>query len=133
MPAEPRGQGGFTLIETLVAFVMLASVLAVLMQNLSQGMRNQRVSVHYLEAMQVAQSRLAEIPFVDEDMARQQMGPEDAPLRWEVDIRPHQPAEGGVSGGTTLYEVLVRVMWRERGGTSELQLQTLRVGDAPDG
>lgn len=132
MPADRRRQRGFTLIETLVAFVLLASVLAVLMQNLSQGMRHQRVSVHYLDAVQIAQSRLAEIPFVDAQMPREWIGPEDETPRWEVNITPHAVTADAAPGATNLYEVVVRVFWRERGGISQFELRTLRTGANPD-
>lgn len=129
-PSTDRARG-FTLIETLVAFVLLSSVLAVLMQNLSLGMRNQRASRHYLEAVQLAESLLAEVPWVREDTPRETFGPEEDPLIWAIVITPYQPGDGMVTSNLALFEVAVTVRWRERGGFSEFTLSSLRTGVVP--
>lgn len=129
-PPTDRARG-FTLIETLVAFVLLSSVLAVLMQNLSLGMRNQRASLHYLEAVQLAESLLAEVPWVSAETPRETFGPEQDPLVWSITITPYQPGDGSVTSNLALFEVAVTVRWRQRAGFSEFTLSSLRTGAVP--
>lgn len=146
-PAAPgtggrgRSQRGLTLIEVLVAFVVLALTLGVILQIFSGGLRNARLSDAYTRALLLAESRLeavgAEQPVVPGETAGQ-LG-ED--LRWLVRIQPWAGtaadplAVSGPSGGgqpaRLLYEVQVQVVWQAGGRERSIRLTSLRLGDAP--
>ena len=54
-----RHSRGYTLVEVLVAFVILAMALSVLLRIFSGGVRNVGVSSDYAKAVLIAESRLA--------------------------------------------------------------------------
>src|SRR5690606_40398158 len=68
MPS-PRA-AGFSLIEALVAMVILALSLGALYQAAAGATRNVRVDERYTYAVQIAQSLLAEHPFVQRSEER---------------------------------------------------------------
>ena len=53
-----RSQRGLSLIEVLVAFVVLALTLGVILQIFSGGLRNARLSDAYTRALLLAETRL---------------------------------------------------------------------------
>ncbi|MEW6691611.1 MAG: prepilin-type N-terminal cleavage/methylation domain-containing protein [Pseudomonadota bacterium] len=61
--SSPRGglARGFSLLEVVVAFSILAMAMGVLMALFSQGLRNAQVARDYGRALVLAQSRLAEV------------------------------------------------------------------------
>ncbi len=121
---------GMTLIEVLVAFIVLSLTMAVIMQIFSGGMRNAKLANSYSRAVFLAESRLAaaglERSLVLGDDAGQ-VGPD---LHWRVSVIP---AEGdGASDRqlmpVRLYQVLVTVAWNEDGHERKLELSSLRLG-----
>ena len=54
-----RRSGGYTLIEVLVAFMIMAMALTVLLRIFSGGVRNIDVSSDYARAVLIAESQLA--------------------------------------------------------------------------
>ena len=121
---------GMTLIEVLVAFVVLSVTMAVILQIFSGGMRNARLADSYSRAVFLAESRLAaagvERPLVPgEDGGR--VGQD---LMWRVSVIPSES-----SGATDLpllpvrlYEVRVLVGWVEDGRDRQIALSTLKLG-----
>lgn len=122
-----------TLIEVLVAFVILSLTMAVLMQIFSGGMRNARLANAYSQAVFLAESRLAaagiEQPLVPGETA----GQVGADLRWRVRIAALE--DDGVTDRQTtptrLYEVRAWVGWSEGGRERQVELASLRLGPPP--
>lgn len=135
-----RSQRGLTLIEVLVAFVVLALTLGVILQIFAGGLRNARLSDAYTRALLLAESRLEAVgreQLLVPGETRGQLG-ED--LRWLVQIEPWvgtatDPLAPGPSGGPQparlLYAVRVQVAWQAQGRERSLRLTSLRLGDAP--
>ena len=59
LPARPAREAGFTILEVLTAFVLLAVTLAALLQVFSGGLRDAQLADEYARAVMMAQSRLA--------------------------------------------------------------------------
>ena len=134
-----RRQRGFTLVEIVVAFVLLSLVLATGFEIFSSGLRRAGELDDLSRAIVIAQSRLASVG-MEEAIAEGtvQGESEDRRFRWtqataptaEGMPPPDQPQPG--PGTYMLYRVDVRVDWmggdqRER----HYQLATLVLGTRP--
>lgn len=119
-----------SLIEVLVAFVVLSMTMAVVMQIFSGGIRNARVTDHYSRALFLAQSRLAAVGVEEPLLPGETSGDGGAPLRWRISIFP-QDVEGGSEvqpPAVSLYQVRVRVGWSEDGRERQIELISQRLG-----
>lgn len=121
---------GMTLIEVLVAFVVLSLTMAVIMQIFSGGMRNARMAASYSRAVFLAESRLAAVGVERPLAAGEESGQAGRELRWQVIVTPFE-----VDGATDqpmmsmrLYQVRARVGWSEDGGERQVELVSLRLG-----
>lgn len=132
MPARSSSErshpGGFTLVEVLVAFVILALSLGGLLQVFGTGLRSSRVSESYGIASLLAQSRLATVGIVAPISVGETEGQFDDRFRWRVAVRPYEE-DGLELGSPTLppYEVIVTILWDERDEQRSVSLETLRL------
>lgn len=125
------GQHGFSLLEVLVAFTILALTLGVLMQIFSRAMSVTTISWGYDQAAVVAEGQLNrvgfEIPLVDGVYE----GETAEGVAWTLRIAPY-PLDPDTFGEPPLwpYRVVVDVLWQDGGGTvRHLSLPTLRLGE----
>lgn len=131
-------QAGFTLLEVLIAFAILAIAVVSLIQLTSQGMRLLKVSGDHQEAVQLA-DRIARETTVspdklEPDTASIETG-EEGQFAWERRIErlplpeefERKPAAQGAAELPGLYAVSVAVHW---GRNQSVQVATLR-GPAP--
>lgn len=120
-------QAGFSLLEILVAFAIMATVVTVLLQVFAGGLRNLRVGEDYVVAATLAESRLAElgrsVPVVEGEEA----GAWDR-YSWQVRIAPWDGLELPDTSDVVLYEVAVIVRWSEGTRERALRLSSLRPG-----
>lgn len=121
---------GMTLIEVLVAFVVLSLTMAVIMQIFSGGMRNARMAESYSRAVFLAESRLAAAGIERPLAAGEDSGQVGRELRWQVIVTPVE--DDGASDRqmmpARLYQVRARVGWSEDGGERQIELVSLRLG-----
>ena len=137
MTAVP--QRGFSLLEVLVAFTILALSLGVLMQIFSGSLRNADVTRDQAQAVALAQSLLASAGVEATLVPGERTGVLDDKFRWLLRVSPfvQEPRPGETEAVRSplpldLWEVAVRVAW---GGDSRLPeraltLTTLRVQPA---
>ncbi len=123
---------GFTLIEVLVAFAILALALGVLLQVFSTGLRNARVSEAYTTATLLAESKLAQVGIEDPLVEGQSVGRFDDRFRWLIEVRPYQESEPDAAPEreglpVRAYEVVVTVSWDEVHDKRSVSLTTLRL------
>jgi general secretion pathway protein I len=82
---------GFSLLEVLVAFVVLALALGVIMRVFSQGMSRVGESEIYARAVTLAESKLAQlgagIPLEEGETS----GESEGALRWRVRLAAYEP------------------------------------------
>ena len=67
LPSKQRPQWGFSLIEMLVALVVLSLSLSALYQAATGATRNVRVAAQYTDAVMLAESMLAEHSYITEE------------------------------------------------------------------
>jgi len=132
-PARRRDQRGFTLIETLVAFVVLVLVLAVILQISSRGARSERLAAEYARATVIANNRLV---LLDEDgplAETTRKGRIDGRYDWELRVRPAQVenpvADPGPVHTYIPFDVHVSVYWDSGGRSRKLTIDTLRLAN----
>ena len=127
MPSKYRGM---TLIEVLVAFVVLSLTMAVTMQIFSGGMRNARLADTYSRAVFLAESKLAAVGIEQPLTPAESNGQVGSDFRWRVVVGPYDDsgAADRLSLPVRLYQVRVRVNWNESGRERQIELASLRLG-----
>jgi general secretion pathway protein I len=131
-----RRQRGFTLIEVVVAFVLLSLVLSVGFEIFSTGMARAGELDERSRALAVAQSRLADAGMEQNFAEGQTVGEsDDRHFRWTTTVSatdegqtPNMPALSTY----ILWRVEVRVDWTNAAGRpQQLTLATLALGPRP--
>lgn len=125
---SPHRQGGFSLLEVLVAFAVLAISLGVLMQIYSRATLTTVTTLQYSEAASLAESLLArvgsEIPLEPGAHSGRSVDGFD----WEVTIAPIQLGDDAFSTPEIApYAVNASVLWRDTNQVRRLSLPTLRL------
>lgn len=138
-PRTHRTRRGFSLLEVLVAFVILSLILGVSMRIFSGGLRNARNVDEYQQAMLLAQSRLATVGIETPLKSGESFGEYESGHRWFVRIRPYWEPQMQISGQTTqtaqpvplmpvsLLLVEVEVQWGDAEKPRLATLATLRL------
>jgi general secretion pathway protein I len=124
---------GFSLIEVLVAFMILAMSLTVLMRIFSGGLANVAVAGDYSRALVLAQSQLARAG-VSEPLAPGDLGGTwEQQFHWRQVVRPYMPWDTDSNASLTVsaYLVSVIVEWERGGRDGRIQLESVRL--QPDG
>jgi general secretion pathway protein I len=126
-------EAGFTLVETLVALVVLAMILAALSQALGTGWRGLAAAAGESEALALAQSRLASVGIEAPFAAGVVEGETEGGLRWRVETNAYESANPVSLVGrprTTLWRVVARVTWSDPAspaGAREIVLETVKI------
>lgn len=132
-----RKHEGFSLLEILVAFTLLAVAMGVLMQIFSRGVNGATLADRYAKATMYAESKLATVGVETQLKESTDAGKFDDDFSWSLAVRPYQdpfPKEATVVDfeklmPTQLYEVELKVSFtaddrRER----VVNLSTLKIG-----
>jgi general secretion pathway protein I len=128
---------GFSLLEVLVAFVILALVLGVLMQIFSGGLRNTKRAGEYQQAMLLAQSKLEGIGIETALEEGVSSGDFDDIYHWKLEISPYQDEQVSAPGPKSivlvkLLQVDLSVEWPGRDKNRVVRLKTLRLASQAD-
>ncbi|MFO1152198.1 MAG: prepilin-type N-terminal cleavage/methylation domain-containing protein [Rhodospirillales bacterium] len=129
--AHPRSpDAGFTLLEVLIAFALVAFVLAAVMQVFSGGMRITSLVEQRVVASMLAQSKLTEMGANQPLVPGVESGISDAGYRWTAEVQEYLDLTGQEAEGnsTKLYQLTVVVEWGPRINPRTLRLTTLHLG-----
>ena len=132
-----KAMQGFSLLEILVAFTVLAMAMGVLMQIFSRGVNGATLADRYAKATMFAESKLASVGIEEALKETASAGKFGDDFSWALAVRPYQdpfPKEQSVVEfeklmPTQLYELDLNVSFtaddrRER----VLKISTLRLG-----
>ena len=137
-------EAGFSLLEVLVAFVVLALVASVLFRIFSGGLRNVDASERNMRAVLIAESALGGLGAATPLAAGTvRSGAADARYAVELTVVPYDEADAAaaLTLPLQLFRVVATVRWDDgAGATRSISLATLRAapregatGDAPRG
>jgi general secretion pathway protein I len=128
-----RDQRGYTLIEVVVAFALLALAMTLLLGSLTNATKQVRGAADAGRAALHAQSLLDQVG-VGEALApgRRDGELEDGRYRWELDVQPYAdptapPRVGEIVGAPRLLRLQLTMFWGEGGPRQRLSLQSLRL------
>ena len=125
-------QTGFSLLEVLVAFVVMGLVIGVLLQLFGSTMRTVALTDEYSFAVQIAESRLAavgsEIKVEEGETSGEEKG---SGYRWQLTMKPLEMGEKFEELPLPLqfYRVEVTVLWNSGDKPRTFQLSSLRFGE----
>ncbi len=131
-PSTTDRRRGFTLLEVLVAFAVLAVALGVAFEIFATGLRGARSADALTRAVLIAESRLARIGVETELTPGESEGETDDGTRWRIEIHD-QPAEDGdeervvTPSLPVLLDIIVTVSWGDAAGRQSFVLRTSRL------
>lgn len=127
----PKKQGGFTILEVLVAFLIASLLLSIILSSFSSGMSQLIHADRISQAAIVAQSRLAEVGVLQSLQVahyegRDQQSPD---FSWQVNIVPFEWefAAPLAAAGSTMYRVDIEVFWLSGKKKNSFLLSSLRT------
>jgi prepilin-type N-terminal cleavage/methylation domain-containing protein len=129
--AKGEADGGFTLMETIVALVIFVACYVLIQQGLQLGWRGVSASQSEIAALRVAQGRLAAVG-VEAPLEEGQQSGSDGGYTWTVDIHRQNAdaeSESRARSRPTGYWVAVEVSWRDEATRRphSLQMKTLKI------
>lgn len=131
-------QQGFSLLEILIAFSILALSLGILLKIFSGGVNTAIVAEDYTIAVQIAESIISKTGSVIPLKGHQSSGDENKKYHWELVISPYTLAGESFdpkSVPVELFKVQVTVVWGEGEGAGDdrqIQLSTLKLAAKKD-
>jgi general secretion pathway protein I len=125
---QPDREAGFTVVEVVAALTILAVALSVLLNVMSNSIRQTGRAESVAEAGALARSLLAkigtELPLRDGQIT----GQSDHGLRWQVNIAPYGDGSDRRDWPVAAHQILAEVLWRDGLQERSIVLTTLRLG-----
>jgi general secretion pathway protein I len=122
----PGGSEGFTLLEVLVALLILSVSLAVLLAAFSQGLAYARENTTEAAARTLAQSLLAQAQAAPNPAFGDSVG-QSAALHWRVHIAPYGNGSDQTAWQQRAQQIDATVSWNYDGRARTVSLSTLRL------
>lgn len=125
-PAE-NTEAGFTLIETLVAFVILSGVVIIALSTMSESLRRMQQAARIVEASKVAQRVLENLSAENSDSQTTLSG-QQTKYQWRIEITPLPSPSISV-----MYPALVKVSVADADGKPipQAHMETIRMMRQP--
>jgi len=139
MKRRQTNSGGFTLLEVLVATVIMGVAVAGLIAGLSQSVKNAARLKDYDRAAMLARTKMNDLvvdkglPFdgtVEGQFDREQSG--GVPSGWRASLRPFDVPPKAGPGMTILQRIGLEIWWEPAAGTRRtIQLESYRPVPIP--
>jgi general secretion pathway protein I len=131
IPKQLNKQQGFSLLEILIAFSILALSLGILLKIFSAGVNTALVAEDYTAAVQIAESLMAKTGVETPLQANQASGLENEKYHWLVEVSPFEfnPENVDTTAITAiLFKVKVIVSWGDDNTNDrQVELTTLKL------
>ncbi|MCF6281957.1 MAG: prepilin-type N-terminal cleavage/methylation domain-containing protein [Candidatus Polarisedimenticolaceae bacterium] len=129
-----KNQTGFSLLEVLVAFVILSLVLTMVFRLISGTLGNVSTVDGYTRALILAESTMARLGSEIPLEVGENHGDEGDNFSWSLSITPFEDSSETVALNppdqqAMLYQAVVLVNWKQGSKRHSLQLDTLRVSE----
>jgi type II secretion system protein I len=132
-------RAGFTLLEVLVATVIMGVAVTALIVGLSQSVKNAGRLADYDRAVMLARTRMNDLlldvnlPFegsVNGVFPADEAG--GIPSGWNAAMRPYDIPPNAVPGGTVLQQIALDIWWQPAtGGRRTMHLESYRAARIP--
>lgn len=124
----PNKQRGFSLLEILIAFSILALSLGILLKIFSSGVNTAQVAENYTIAVQIAESLMSQAGVAAPLQAGETSGIEQDKYEWLLRVTPHTLSFGNFASTkldaaqlpVTLFKISVVVSWGDDNRQLEL-------------
>lgn len=132
-------QSGFTLLEVMVAIVILGLGLTVVFELFSGGLKSVEISNDYSNAVILANKKMGELSLKEKLDVGKEMGDfsEEESYKWEVEIIPYKVDEetnkeiaspsARNDNPIKIYQLDVRVFWKSGLTEKDVRLTSLRT------
>jgi len=123
-----KNEQGFSLLEVVVALTILAGGFLTVLNLFSGSILSVDLSGQYLKAVTLANSKINELEILN-FQGNEYSGKfkNEESYRWEVDIAPYDSPLNAPVSGIQLQEILLKVLWEDRGQTRNVELATLHM------
>lgn len=118
---------GFSLLELLVAFTILALTLGALYPVLSQGTQSLILSDEYSRAVMIAESKLTMQGTDKTQLSTSISGTENEKYHWSSTLESYSGTESLDTAHLKLYTVSVQVTWTSLGKSHSVELNSLKL------
>ena len=137
MSRSPNKQRGFSLLEMLISFSILAVSLGILLKIFSSGIITAQVADNYTTAAQIASNLMAKTGVETPLKISENIGVENEFYHWRVRVNPQTfvSPELDLRGlPVDLFNVNVQVWWGDDDKTDDrvLELNTLKLAPPPE-
>ena len=123
-----NGEGGFALIEILVAVSVLAISLVVIFQLFSGGLKSRKLSEQYARGVFHAREKMAEILLIPELSEGEIQGEFEDAYEWQAVITRVVSEEGEEKNlPVNLMSIWIRINWREGEKEKSFVIDTLKA------
>jgi general secretion pathway protein I len=127
-------QRGFSLLEILIAFSILALSLGILLKIFSAGVNTAGVAEEYNAAVQIAESLMSRVGVEVPLQANEATGLENEKYHWRVSVSPFQFAAENLDAAAlpvVLFKVKVTVNWGDNAPADgrQVELITLKLAN----
>ena len=123
-----KNEQGFSLLEVVVALTILAGGFLTVLNLFSGSVLSVDFSGQYLKAVTLANSKINELEMLNFQTSEYSgKFKNEESYRWEVDIAPYDSPLNDPGSGIQLQEILLKVLWEDRGQTRNVELATLHM------
>ena len=127
---SPKIARGFTLIEVLVAMMILSISLTVILQLFSGGLKAAGMSENYTRAVFYAREQMEAILLAEEFESGTWKGEFDDDFRWKSDIVWLEPSEEEKDRiPLDIFSITVKVIWNEGPNEKSFEIGTLKLAE----
>ncbi len=123
---------GFSLLEILVAFTIMAISLGIVLKIFSSGVNTAVISEDYIIATQIAESLMAKTGVEEPLAVGQSSGTDNDKYQWLVKVENYTNPESEEDAEIELMTVQVTVKWGDEQNARTVELNTVKVSHSKD-